>query len=367
MTGFNNRIVNPTLQPLKGYWVAVHDSGIEHQLWNKISWTASVPQGCWVEVFVRAADERTELGRATFVQATNDVYFPAIRGRYIEIRVALVRDEPAKQPVLYELTLHGTSSGFAGDFFLYDAWADEGGDGVFWTDLIGAEPMGYQWFQQYPWETNWVEVVGATNSTFSITNVDSWVDLTRAKVLVTNGNGESLWLGPAYLVMFPAEMRIPGINYPAGEGPATRYPATVHVFGQPTNTTKVTVILRDLYHTRSGDLNVLLVSPSDTRIMLMSHVGGTNGVSNATIVFQRGWPSPPDAGPIPSDQTTYYTPCNYGQKTQLPGAPSGPYSILLQDLEGQDPNGLWKLYIYDDTQPGGVGQLMGSWELEFSF
>lgn len=67
MTGFNNRIVNPTLQPLKGYWVDVHDSGIEQQLWNKVSWSASIPQGCSVEVFVRAADERTALGRATFV------------------------------------------------------------------------------------------------------------------------------------------------------------------------------------------------------------------------------------------------------------------------------------------------------------
>ncbi|MCL4790030.1 MAG: hypothetical protein KJ070_25150, partial [Verrucomicrobia bacterium] len=34
MTGFNNRIVNPAMQPLKGYWIAMHDSGIEHQLWN---------------------------------------------------------------------------------------------------------------------------------------------------------------------------------------------------------------------------------------------------------------------------------------------------------------------------------------------
>jgi len=163
MTGFNNRIVNPTLQPLKGYWIAVHDSGIEHQLWNKVSWTASVPEGCSIEVFVRAADERTELGRATFVQVTNNVYFPAIRGRYIEIRLALVRDDPAKQPVLYDLTLHGTSSGFAGDLLLYGGWAEEGQDAMFWTELVGVEPMRYRWFRSYPWETNWVEVTGATN------------------------------------------------------------------------------------------------------------------------------------------------------------------------------------------------------------
>ncbi|GIX50702.1 MAG: hypothetical protein KatS3mg132_896 [Limisphaera sp.] len=262
MTGFNNRIVNPTLQPLKGYWMAVHDSGIEHQLWNKVSWTASVPEGCSVEVFVRAADDRADLGRATFVQATNDVAFPAILGRFIEVRLALVRDDPSKNPVVYDLTLYGTSSAFAGDLFLYDAWADEGGDRVFWTDVIGAEPMGYQWYRAYPWETNWVQVAGATNWYFVITNVDSWVDLTQAKVFVTNAAGESLWLGPAYLVMYPAEVRIPATNYPSGAGPATRYPMTIRVFDQPTNINSVIVTVWGLSHTRSADINILLLSPS---------------------------------------------------------------------------------------------------------
>ncbi len=175
MTGFNNRIVNPTLQPLKGYWIAMHDSGIEHQLWNKVSWTAALTNGCSIEVYVRAADERTDLGSAQWTPATNGVFFPAIRGRYIEVRLSLMRDDASKEPALYDLTLHGLSSGFAGDFFLYDTCADEGDDGVFWTDLIGAEPMGFQWFRLYPWETNWVQVAGATNWYFVITNVDSWV------------------------------------------------------------------------------------------------------------------------------------------------------------------------------------------------
>jgi subtilisin-like proprotein convertase family protein len=150
-------------------------------------------------------------------------------------------------------------------------------------------------------------------------------------------------------------------------GPATRYPATINVFGQPTNIANVIVTLAGLSHTRSADLNILLVSPSDKRIMLMSNVGGTNGTSGATLIFQQFKPLPPFSSAIPSWQTSYYSPYNYGQKTQLPGAPVGPYSINLNDLAGDNPNGLWKLYIYDDVQPGGVGQVTGSWSLDFTF
>ena len=32
-----------------------------------------------------------------------------VHGRYIEARVALTRDDPTKQPILYEIRLYGTS------------------------------------------------------------------------------------------------------------------------------------------------------------------------------------------------------------------------------------------------------------------
>jgi subtilisin-like proprotein convertase family protein len=238
---------------------------------------------------------------------------------------------------------------------------------MFWTELVGVEPMRYRWFRAYPWETNWVEVTGATNWYFVITNVDSWVDGTVVMCWVSNAVGEAVWLGPEYLMVDWVKVYIPATNYVTGAGPASRYPMTINVFGLLTNPTKVTITVRDLYHTRSSDLRVLLVSPTGKPIMLMSGVGGTNGVSNATLVFERGWPVPPEANPIPSNQTTYYSPCNYKQKTQLPGAPAGPYSVMLQDLEGENPNGVWRLYVYDDTEPAGVGQLIGSWVLDFNF
>lgn len=364
MTGFNERVVNPTFKPFKGYWIVANDSRNGGQLWNKVSWNATLTNGCSIEVYVRASDDRNGLGSEVFVPVTNNVFFSSIRGRFIEVRLGMVRDDTSKQPLLYDLTLQGASSGFAGDFFLDDARTNETENATFVVNLAGAQPMGYQWFILYPWQTNWAQLPGATHSTFTVTNVDSWVDWAMVTALVTNANGESLWLGPAFLEVWPLDMALP---VSGSSGPASRYPAVINVFGQPTNLASATITLSGLSHTRSADLNLLLVSPSNKKIMLMSNAGGTNGVAGATLEFRQNWPAPPTSTAIPSWQTSHYEPRNYGGKTQLPGAPAGPYSIRLDDLAGDDPNGQWRLYIYDDVQPGGVGQLTGSWRLDFSF
>ena len=377
MTGFNARVVNPSLKPLKGYWMVVNDSGNAGQLWNLVSWTSST-NDCTVEVYVRASDDRPGLGSAIFVQATNHAAFPAIRGRFIEVRLSMTRDDASKQPAVYDLTLYGRSSGFAGDYFLYDQWVAEGGDATFLAGLVGAAPTSYQWFIQYPWMTNAVVASGATNASFSVTNVDSWVNGyvdafdvfhgTQVSCLVSNGVGESVWLGPAFVQMDPAEMSIPATNYPSGQGPATRYPATINVFGQPTNIASVIVTLWGLNHTRSADLNFLLVSPSGTRIILMSNVGGVNSVSGSIIAFRQDAFLPVQHASIPPGGPWPFQPSNYGQKTpQVPfGLPAGPYSSDLQTLQGENPNGVWSLYIYDNVLSG-IGQLTDSWSLAFTF
>ncbi len=294
-----------------------------------------------------------------------------------EVRVALIRDHPSKQPVLYDLTLHGLSTSFL-YAWLDDAWAYETQDAEFFADVYAPGPLTYQWWVQWPWmeEWEWRWLPGQTNSSLVLSNVDSWVGArldaqgnlrqTLATVRVSNAVGESLWLEPAGLVVSPLLIRIPATNYGSGPGPAQRYPATIRVFDQPTNLASVTVTLWDLSHQRSADLAVLLVSPSGTNIMLMSRVGATNGVANANLIFKRWWPQPPIPGPIASGQTSIYSPSNYGGVTQMTNAPGGPYSTDFGDLVGSNPNGIWQLYIYDDSQ-GALGQLVGSWYLEFEF
>jgi len=371
MTGFNERVVNPSFKPFKGYWMVVNDSGNAGQLWNKVAWSAAQTDGCSIEVYVRAADDRQALGRGVFVPTTNNVVLPAIRGRFVEVRLSITRDDPSRQPLLNDLTLYGISSGLLGDLFLDDQIGDEGGDAIFQPNLTGAAPMSYQWFISYPWMTNqMVQVSGATNAAFSITNVDSWVDLTQVSCLVSNGNGESIWLGPAFLEVWSSPIAIPASG---SSGPSSRYPAIINVFGQPTSLSNVTVTLRGLNHTRSADLAVLLVSPAAKAIMLMSQLGGTTGVSDAIIEFgqSQAFTNAPTVGPIPSG-SSFYLPSNQGQVTQMPQVgtnppPAGPYQWTLDPLSGDDPNGTWRLYIYDRQAPGGLGQLQDSWQLDFEF
>jgi hypothetical protein len=277
--------------------------------------------------------------------------------------------------------LHGVTSSFTPGAFLDDASAYETEDARFTPYVSGAEPLTYQWLVRYPWMTNnqWMMLPGETNSEFVMSNVDSWVGgylddynifhWTQTSVFVTDATGEGMWLGPSYLDVRPL-----GIDIPISGtlGPASRFPATINVFGQPTNLNSASVTLWGLGHTHSADLDILLVSPCGTNIMLMSHVGGTNTVSDSTLIFLQSGFAAPVSGPIPSGQTSYYMPSDYGQINPMPQAgtnppPRGPYSTNLDELIGTDPNGVWKLYIYDDHQPSGAGQLSGSsqgtWQL----
>jgi hypothetical protein len=368
MTGFNERVVNPALAPLKGYWAVIHDSGVAGELWNRVVWNAFLTSGCLIEVYVRAEDDRAELANAAFVVVTNSAPLVGVKGRYIEVRLAMTRDDPAKQPLLCDLTLCGSSSGFVGSLFLDDAGAYETENASFSADLTGPEPLTYQWYVMPAWTNDWVLAQGVSGPELLLTNVDLWDDLTLVGLSVSNAAGETVWLGPAMLSVYPLPMRIPGSG---SYGPAERYPAKINVGGEPTNgLARVEVTLYNLRHSHPEDMDILLVSPSGLKIMLMSDAGGSFGVTNATLVFHPLWqsyPFPPDVGTIPSNLTTDYSTCNYGDiETQLPGAPVGPYSTDLNELFGTNPNGLWYLYIYDDTA-GGTGVLQDSWGLQFFY
>src|SRR5215831_6171595 len=72
---------------------------------------------------------------------------------------------------------------------------------------------------------------------------------------------------------------------------ATPYPSSIVVSGLTGMTiTKVTVTINNLTHAFVSDVDIALVSPQGTNIMLMSNVGGYNGqlnagATNVTLVF----------------------------------------------------------------------------------
>jgi len=240
----------------------------------------------------------------------------------------------------------------------------------FFVLLDGPQPVTYRWSVRYPWSQQFEPLAGVNDWYLAWTNADPWEDWSQVRLSVSNAAGETLELGPATLSVYPLAITLPG-SATNTMGPASRYPATIHVRGEPTNgLSRVEVVLRNLRHACPADLDILLVSPSGAKIMLMSDAGGSSAVTNATLVFHpwwQGYPYPPETDAIPSDWTSHYTPKNYGdQETQVPGAPQGPYSTELNDLLGTDPNGVWQLFIYDD-KIGQTGVLQDSWSLQFFY
>jgi subtilisin-like proprotein convertase family protein len=280
----------------------------------------------------------------------------------------MTRTNASQQPALYDLTLYGSSTSYGGDLFLDEGWPYETEDWLFQAGVTGPEPVTYQWEVKHRWSSQWEVLDGQTNYSLLWTNADLWENGSLVGLSVTNAAGETLWLGPATLWVLAKSMRLPAPTNISGLGPAERYPATINVRGAPSNgLVSVKIVLNYLNHSRPSDLDLLVVSPTGTNIILMSQSGANVGVTNSTFVFYQQASLPP-AYPdfFPSGQTLIYRPCNYGQRTALPGAPAGPYSTNLDDLVGQNPNGLWKLFIYDGQQSG-AGQLLGSWWLDFTF
>jgi uncharacterized repeat protein (TIGR01451 family) len=148
----------------------------------------------------------------------------------------------------------------------------------------------------------------------------------------------------------------------ATNGPASVYPSSNIVSGMTGAVQKVTVTLHDFSHRLPDQVDVLLRGPDGKTVTLLSDAGGFLAVSNVTLVFDSTVTNRlPDNEQIIAGT---YSPTNYGSTTDgypLP-APNPPYGTSLDIFKGTNPNGLWQLFVYDDTlQDGGS---LGGWTLQ---
>jgi len=108
MTGY--QYLGATSQ--SGCWVVVHDGQAPDKNWNKLSWSANTPPGTQILVEVRAANTLASLpgtGQTPrmFQLVSNGQTFGGVTGRYLEVRVTLLRPWGAPQvPALYDLTVY---------------------------------------------------------------------------------------------------------------------------------------------------------------------------------------------------------------------------------------------------------------------
>lgn len=153
------------------------------------------------------------------------------------------------------------------------------------------------------------------------------------------------------------------ITIPA-QGIASPYPSIITVGGLTGVVGKVAVTINSLTHTFPRDVNLLLVNPVGASVVLMSHAGGGYGLSGRTFTIDDS-----AASALPADSqilATSYRPTAFGSPVTFPvPAPARNYASTLSALNGTDPNGDWKLYVYDDSTGDG-GVIGAGWSLDIS-
>ena len=119
--------------------------------------------------------------------------------------------------------------------------------------------------------------------------------------------------------------------------------------------------LNNFNHTFPSDVDVLLVSPSGQKVVVMSSAGGGHSVTGVNLNFDDAATSSlPASDPLVSGT---FLPTDYAPGGVFYGpAPAGSQGVNLANFNGFDPNGNWALYVYDHSA-GDAGYIAGGWSL----
>jgi subtilisin-like proprotein convertase family protein len=159
------------------------------------------------------------------------------------------------------------------------------------------------------------------------------------------------------------------LTIPAGApgttlGNASPYPAAISVSGMGGLITDVNAKVENLGHTHPDDLDILLVSPSGDSTVLMSDACNAEDFEDFDYTFDD------DAASTMSDaqvgvtcSSFFYKPSAYDPASDTwPAAFPGPHGTTLARFNGENPNGIWHLYVRDDSA-GDVGDMEQGWSL----
>jgi hypothetical protein len=159
--------------------------------------------------------------------------------------------------------------------------------------------------------------------------------------------------------------------------PPSPYPSTMTVAGGPPTIGTMRLSLYDLTAQVPDDLDFLLVSPSGQKFIVMADAGGTASLTNSvTLTFSDvAGQVLPDSSPL---TTGAFEPTSWqaGLTSFALPAPPAPYNqpgsavggTGLQTLNGTfrpaSANGIWTLYVRDDSGNTTSGCVSGGWGLE---
>jgi subtilisin-like proprotein convertase family protein len=146
---------------------------------------------------------------------------------------------------------------------------------------------------------------------------------------------------------------------------ADPYPSVIEVSGfKKSKVTDVNVVLRNFSHDFPANVDIVLEAPNGARTVLMSDVGAGTPVQdlNLTLDDQSG-------NTLPSTtefESGTFKPTNLGNTPDLfPTLSSPTTGAILADLNGDNPNGEWRLFVVDD-QGVDTGEISSGWQLELT-
>ena len=152
---------------------------------------------------------------------------------------------------------------------------------------------------------------------------------------------------------------------------ALNYPANISVSGMTGTISRVEVSLRGLSHNKLEDLDLLLVSPSGQTFVFLSDASVLPQYQPKDSVYNFA-----DDAATTIPQASQFLPGSYkptnrpssGNDTFPAPAPAGPYTntTFASAFNGTVANGIWSLYIVDDSVNEEAGSIESGWELKLT-
>lgn len=159
---------------------------------------------------------------------------------------------------------------------------------------------------------------------------------------------------------FTSSTAISVINVGAG----SVYPSNIGVSGMPAFLHGFNVKVPQFFHTVNfNQVDLLLEAPNGQRLMLLSDL---NSFPGPVVMFDVGFGTESEIAAAPNTVTNgnNFLPANFGGVPDTfpalgPVNQPNPDPFAWQDI---NPNGIWKLYVIDDT-PGGNTNLQNGWSI----
>jgi hypothetical protein len=152
-----------------------------------------------------------------------------------------------------------------------------------------------------------------------------------------------------------------------GNQPDLPYPSAISVSGEIGTIVKATATLHEVNGGPVRDLDALLVGPGGSTLLL-SDACSVAGISpdfvDHEFTFDDEAPAAIPATCSGAPQSGRYKPSNADTADSFPSIPP-PYPVGLANVRGTSPNGLWSLYVVDDTYPDPV-TVDGGWTLDLT-